>query len=264
MCQKADLLAQNKPIIPTPKKRELNKIKNHKQRWKVQSKYFYSSIKQINLDTIKIIQDFFLLDLNNMQGQTLVLVVYIHNTSYPENIEKKYYFFISDENTGAHDFYVGRSIYNLLFSRSFFKDFKFLTIWSDGGRKHFKCSLWIKFITLLQKRSLIRIEYNFYERYHGHSACDAVANICNFKIKEYQGNTNVIINTSQKAADLLNTIENFTAEVMPPIDRTVFSSKTIKGIDTFYKFFYADGYMQIYDSSDSKNAVKAIPYASLM
>ena len=50
-----------------------------------------------------------------------------------------------------------------------------MSIWTDGGPKHFKTSaaLYFNLVTLkLRMENLQRIEWNFFASYHGKSACD--------------------------------------------------------------------------------------------
>ena len=96
---------------------------------------------------------------------------------------------------------------------------KSIVVWSDGGRKHFKMSRNLMFWWCLAKKWKVSVEYNFYECYHGHSACDAAAAHVKTALTNFQKNENTVVTEIGKVAELVNSVTNHECTVCNVDDR---------------------------------------------
>jgi hypothetical protein len=189
----------------------------HKIRYERQSEEYRNTNQRLEAGelnrTVVVVMDFTKYNVNMSYVEDLIIVIYSYDADAEENLKKRYFPFLSSSQTNDHLFVAACWI--RLFNENVFKDIDTIMLYSDGGRKHFKCTVTIEFFSWFSQFEQINIVYNFFESYHGHSACDGCAANSKKKIKTFQLEQQIQITTDTQIADVLSSIRNSTSQICP-------------------------------------------------
>jgi len=136
-----------------------------------------------------------------------------------------------------------------MFQEGLFNNFDEISIWSDGGPKHFKITACMSLFSFLQSHSKKKIVYNFFESHHGHSVCDGVAKHAKEKLQNHQRHEQEPVKTSSRISELVNEIRNHQAHVAPSCQVDLRKFKTFTTIRSFHCFKFAVGKVTGWDNS---------------
>ena len=213
-------------------------------------------------------------------GQNEVLLV-MDFTAYGIPYAKSQFLYLNDliitiyENGGKHNwinyvstsenkqmyFYVEGSLYDL-FSTYLQQNISKIYIFSDGGPKHFKINKTINFFHYLAKYFNIKIEYHFFESYHGASLCDAHAGHVKCAIRNIirDGTQIKTLNEFLEKIKEKN-LKNCTFIKMVPLKESMVKVvKKIPRIKSYYKFSYDGEKIDIFSLSSNQIASKSIKF----
>lgn len=200
-----------------------------------------------------IVQDFTKIDFANSNCQDLIITIYFHDESEPDNIGHSFHHFLSD---AKNDINFVTSVWEE-FLPEIIKDYNpiEISLWSDGARKHFRTVRhlswwWEKVITVN-----LQLTYHFFESYHGHSVCDGAATHVKVATIRYQQQSQSIITTLDTLNDVINDISNHISEVAKVKKRFTIGlpTKQFKDFSKGHKFqFNANGKIYAFLSSASE------------
>lgn len=174
-----------------------------------------------------------------------------------DKLQRKYLHYVG-EKTDANDVHFVVRVWEYLLKNNILQQhtttpIKTIELWSDGGPHHFKYSGTLHYFSTLFARYNIKINYNFYESYHGHNICDAAASHAKSAIKRYQLNDAIPCYTAVDLCKAIATTKNASAvplSFLPYFSKTQVTVKTYDGIKSHYKFvFVSEGVVHAYKSS---------------
>ncbi len=200
--------------------------------------------------TTLVTQDFSQVIFEGGFVQDLIICFYSYDKEAADGLKRVYRHFVgntTDKNNIS--FVVG--CWKILLEEHRFENMEIVSIWSDGGPKHFKISSNIRFILSLQQAQPdIGWIYNFFPSYHGCSVCDGVASHAKQAIKRSMGNEQIAIKTAEQVVSVIDTLNNHEA-TMATITHTNLSASTLHGIKKYHKFTTSREKDVIYAYSDS-------------
>jgi len=224
---------------------ELQELESHKERWYAQGAAYLLEKERIvkgeDPDEILVLQDFTQLQVQSTFYQDLIIVFYSHKEG---GLSTKYFHFVG-ETAQKNDIGFVISAWKTLIKEGHLAKKSKITIYSDGGPKHFKITACMSFFADLQKVLGIPIFYNFFESNHGHSVCDAAAAHAKKLLNTTQRDTGRPLNTAGDVAKILDKMEKAIAQVA---DGNVATGKfaTFKGIRSFHKFTFGPSTVTAY------------------
>jgi len=157
--------ARWKKLVLNWMKMKFATLEGHKERWFIQGAAYKSAKERIALgedpNEVLILQDFTQLQVQSGFYQDLIIVFYYHNPNAEQGIGIKYFHFVG-ESEQKNDIGFVISAWKSLIKEGQFNGISRITIYSDGGPKHFKITSCMSFFADLQKRLGIPIGYNFF------------------------------------------------------------------------------------------------------
>lgn len=237
----------------------------HKDLVKIQRSYYQIEKKEIssNSETNKalVTQDFTQLQLDGTFVQNLVICKYTYQQNAKDGLKREYKHFVG-KSTDSNGISFVTGCWKILIDSNWFENNKKISIWSDGGPKHFKITSNMKFLLAIQHHfSNIDWVYNFFPSYHGCSICDGAAAHVKNKINQTMRNEHISIKTTQQTIDTINELQNH--EAFPArITQEDLSANTFKGIKKYHKFIADKRKKIIYafeNSSQTKSKRKYQP-----
>jgi cell division protein FtsB len=209
--------------------------------------------------TTLVTQDFSQVIFEGGFVQDLIICFYSYDKEATDGLKRLYRHFVgrtADKNDIS--FVVG--CWKILLEEHRFENMETVSIWSDGGPKHFKISANIRFILSLQQaRPDINWIYNFFPSYHGCSICDGVASQAKQAIKRSMGNEQIAIRTAEQVVSVIDNLNNHQA-TMATVTSTNLSANTLHGIKKYHKFTTSKEKNVIYAYSDSTQTEYAHKY----
>ena len=132
---------------------------------------------------------------------------------------RRYYLHYIGEIGEKNDVHYVIWCFQHFFASNFCRSFKKITIWSDGGPKHFKVSSFMGFILELQRKLNIPFEYNFFVSYHGRNSCDAMAAVARKQLNNYRTNHKEEINSADKVCEIIRNVGSTYAFQVPSLKK---------------------------------------------
>ncbi len=130
-------------------------------------------------------------------------------------------------------------------------------LWSDGGRKHFKFTGTLSYISTIHN---IKITYNFFESYHEQSACDAAASHAKKRVNTTIRDTPQLVRTANSLSTIISTLHHHHAQPIQVLAKSLKQTfKTFKGITSHYKFEFQNNTVLAYKTSEDIVAAKQFP-----
>jgi hypothetical protein len=101
---------------------------------------------------------------------------YTHDPESPDGLAHAYHLFIGPENAKNDVLFVVGMWLALAQENCFSPAITVVSIWSNGGHKHFKHSANLLFMSCFQAQlPQWKFIYNFFPSYHGDGICDGLA-----------------------------------------------------------------------------------------
>lgn len=175
--------------------KELVALRNHEFLKVVQRGVFHAQLHELSSsqDPTRLValQDFTTLPLEKGHTHDLVVVVYQYDRSMPGDLRRHYLHILPDNPKRTNNVAYVRSAWNKLLNTPPFSTATSLSIWSDGGPKHFKVGNQMQFWCDVQRAfaQRLRVSYHFFPSYHGESACDAEAHHMKQRMQSHRRNT---------------------------------------------------------------------------
>ncbi len=127
-------------------------------------------------------------------------------------------------------------------------------LWSDGGRKHFKFTDTLSYISTIHN---IKITYNFFESYHGQSTCDAAASYAKKRVNTIICDTLQLVRTTNSFSTIISTLHYHHVQLIQVLSKSLKQTfKTFKSITSHYKFEFQNNIVLAYKTSEDIVATK--------
>jgi len=245
ICKLCDKKKKWQVPFPLSKKdqEQYDELVDHVETWHQQGQYYLQKknllITERRQNVVMIIQDFTQILVQSTFYQDLIIVFYKFDANAVGNLHRRYNHFVAPTSDTSNDGNFVARCWKHLLDHGMLTPFDEIHILSDGGGKHFKTTAMMNFFGILQMASGKKIEYNFFERYHGHSVCDAAAAHAKNALNVYQRDTGVPVNTPQQIINIINNVQNHVAIVAPTVKTDVLPPfKTMNGITSRHKFTF--------------------------
>lgn len=189
--------------------------------------------------------------------QDMIITVLTYDEHAIDKIHRTYYHFVGEQTT-KNDVYFVIAVWEHMLKNKIIPDhITTIDVWSDGGPKHFKCKENMYYFSTLPQRYNKTINYNFYQAYHGHNACDAAASHAKKRINEQQRNTEIPIITATSLIESINTLKNHIAQLAPRIAKTTIKVSLVNGIKSYFHYrFPASGTIHAFHHSSARAPAK--------
>jgi len=236
----------------------LDKCDTHKKNWYEQYQFFVTLKKDIlqrkEVDHLVVVHDFTQIKVQSTFYQDLIVVTYHYDNASPEALVCSYNHFLAGESSVKNDTNFVVRTWNHLIDSGFFHGYRKISVFSDGGPKHYKTTGNANYFGWVTKKLGVNLKYHFFETNHGHSACDAAASHAKKVICNTQRDTGKPINSPDEIIQALNKIVNTTGNVAPTVqeDELPFFN-TFRGIRAMHKFEFTDTHVQAFPLSKDLN-----------
>jgi hypothetical protein len=142
-----------------------NVLIKHQHDYKLQRSHYLNQKQSVNDDTMLLLLDFSKM----LSYQDLIISMWNKELNRFNIIHH-----IADAGVSNNNDFVNEVFYSTI-KKLITSKIKKIIIWSDGGKKHFKNSSMLTFISKFQASQFVRITWNFFISYHGHNRCDLAA-----------------------------------------------------------------------------------------
>ena len=183
-----------------------------------------------------LIQDFTQLKVQGTFFQCYIFTIYKHDAKEADGLKCKYFLFLRPSKNDIRFVIQG---WKKLLAEKVLDGVVAVHVWSDGGPKHFKMSANMVLMSIIDEElGKQKLNYNFFEAYHGHNACDSVASQAKHKLNTYQHNYQIPLTTRQVMVSVLATTHNHNAALIPSLHRKQPQINTMKNITSFYSWTF--------------------------
>jgi hypothetical protein len=192
--------------------------------------------------------------------QVLILARYSHDPDAVDGLDRKYRLFVGPEET-TNDVYFVMGAWEELAKEEFFGPAgNNVYIWSDGGRKHFKQTPNLVFMSAYQAHHLQwTFKYNFFGSCHGDGICDGLAAHGKKALRKWEKDVR-FVHDHFDLVEVLSTVPDFQVSVAKPLNlqHSWPAFATMQGCcKWFYKYeFPSDGKIKAYECSVDATAKK--------
>ena len=195
------------------KKGSGEELEFHKKRDVAQKSVYMQHKRRVSTEKkfLLIVQDFTQILYGSKSAQDLIITVYYHDRTVPLNTSHKFYHFLASSTNDVNFVYsVWKDFFDELLTTY---DPRKIMVWSDGGRKHFKTSRQLVMWWELLESRKVKMEYHFFESYHGHNACDGGAAHAKKALVNYQKNNQTIITSIEEVKEVIGNIDNHVSTI---------------------------------------------------
>ncbi len=118
---------------------------------------------------------------------------------------------------------------------------------SDEEGKHFKFTGTLFYLSTIYS---VNISYNFFESYHGQSACDAAASHAKKRINKTIYNQATVVSTANSLSTIISTLNYHHAQLIQILAKSLKKTfKTFNSIRFYYKFKFKNNTVLAYKKS---------------
>lgn len=188
-------------------------------------------------DRAVVVMDFTCIDINCHSWQDLIVCVYRYDATSNDKLRRQYRHLIAPSTKTKNNTCFVFGAWAQIIGEGFFQGIKEISLWSDGGPKHFKVSSTVNFFSYVNET--FKVIYNFYESYHGHSICDCAASHIKRRLEKHVNEDRWMIHSSNDIVRSASTLPNVIA-TLAQIEKESRDCATIKGIRRpgMYMFTY--------------------------
>lgn len=232
----------------------IRKLETHQKISIIQRKCYTLERQKLQQGKLLLIMDFTDIQINSLSYQDLIVVYYEKEEN---EILPKYQHYIGTDGE-KNDIVFVRAVLNHLKTKVLTSKYKLISIWTDGGPKHFKITALQRYFLILQKTlgTNTKIRYNYFASYHGCNACDALAAHAKASIRNYIQKNNILLKNSKEIAECISMVNGHSTNFFQlKLNRNEkVETVTMKGIKRCHKFIYTQsGIVRGYScSNDTK------------
>ena len=236
---------EQKQCLDSNEKEEVKNLNYHKQVSDSQIVYIREQREYRGYDSVFVVMDFTTIDFVTHHFNDLIITIY-----FPSFIQ--YLHFIGEVGVKNDVSFVIYVFENYLISR--LNHFANVSIWSDGGPKHFKVSSLSGYLyEKQQQHSHVNFSYNFFGSYHGHSVCDAVAAHAKRKAIATMNETTHVPKCADELCEVVGKLSYTQAFPLSSPSSPFNKYKTFQGIKKYHKFIFSNNVISAFNLSSETN-----------
>ena len=164
-CQKLKIL-QSRGVLDNFETIERNSLEKHVERFHKQIEYYLKTKRDLinnkEEGTVIVIQDFTQIKVQETFFQDLIICFYLYDANEDDKLKRVYRHFIAPNSRVKNDCLFVFGVWKQMVQSGVFNGYNKVTVFSDGGPKHFKMTGTMTFFAFLKNRLNLDLTYHFF------------------------------------------------------------------------------------------------------